>query len=549
MCDPNLNNKNDLPKFLPYILALGLFLTLIIAGSSLFKDFGVPIDETYQRQIALKNHTYIFNHDPSLLSFKDRYYGVTFELPLFWMSTRFAEPDAVYYRHLLLYLAFLVSLAVFYLIGLRLFRNPWWSLLAVGLLAFSPRIFSDAFYNSKDIAFMDVYILAIGTLLLIIDKTRKQEWKFTIFLIFLHAFTSAILIGTRIVGTMIIPISMAFIGIAIYGSGDSWKKVLILSALYLALTAGLTILFWPVLWHDPLREAINAFQQMSKYLEYGKGVLYMGYLYPSDALPWQYLPVWIGISTPLIVLAGFLLGISDWFSRMYLSFPKGKEKIGKGFFIWLSDQEMLQWLTILAWLIFPIVAIYWFNSVLYNGWRHLFFIYPAIVLFSTRGFSALHKHLSERTGRRTIGTIIIAVVLVIGLFEPLSYLARYHRYGTAYFNQLAGDTKTLRQRFEMDYWGLAYKEAIDYILATDPADKIPIYMAEVSGPDYINSGLSPEEKARITIMDSPDTGAHYFIGNFSFHPDEYEYADFLPEYFSVNIRGAKILVVYRFQQP
>jgi hypothetical protein len=539
-----MKNQDLFLKRSPYFFLFGLFIILLIIGFYTYKDYGVPIDETYQRQVALKNHTYIFNRDPSLLSFKDRYYGVTFELPLFWAATRFTGPETVYIRHLLLYLAFLASLMVFYLLSFRLFRNPWWSLLAVCLLAFSPRIFSDAFYNSKDIAFMDVFILAIGTLLLVIDRTRRQDWTFTVLLVCLHAFTSALLIGTRIIGVMVVPMSMILIGIGIYGAGRSWKQVLFLSVFYLVLTAAFTILIWPVLWHDPLREAINAFRQMSKYLEYGKGVLYLGNFYPSDTLPWHYLSVWIGISTPIIVLLGFIIGITDRIVRLYHSFPKGKERVIKGFFKWLSDQETLQWITVLAWLIVPLIAIDWFHSVLYNGWRHLFFIFPPIVLLSTHGFYALHKYFSERTRRPTLSTIIIAIALVVGLFEPISFLSRYHRYGTAYFNQLAGDPKTLHQRFEIDYWGLSYKEAIDYILATDKSDKIPIYMADVSGLDYIKSMLSPDQEARFVVLDSPDKGARYFIGNYSFHPNDYYPSNL--EYYSIIVRGDKILVVYRF---
>lgn len=320
MCDPDMNYKKNFLIFLPYILALGLFLTLIIAGPYLFKDFGVPIDETYQLQVAQKNHDYIINSDPSLLSFKDRYYGVVFEIPLFWIATRFTGPDTVYVRHLILYLAFLSSLVVFYLISLRLFRNPWWSLLAVCFLAFSPRIFSEAFYNSKDIAFMDVFILVIWTLVLVIDSAEKQKWPYTIFLVCTHALASALLIGTRILGTMIVPISVVLIGIAIYKIFRSWRKVFIFSALYLALTAGLTILIWPILWHDPLHELINAFQQMSRFNMYGKGVLFQGNLYPPEALPWQYLPAWIAISTPIIVLVGFMIGFGNWIKIIFTYF-------------------------------------------------------------------------------------------------------------------------------------------------------------------------------------------------------------------------------------
>jgi hypothetical protein len=532
-------------ELLPYLLALFFFVALFIAGLLIYKDFGVPIDESYQLQVAQKNHIYIFNSDPTLLSFKDRYYGVVFELPLFWASTRFTGLETVYVRHLLLFLAFLASVVIFYLLSLRLFHSPWWGLLAVITLAVSPRIFSDAFYNSKDIAFMDVFILSIWTLVLAVDIPEKRKWFYTCVLVFVHALASSLLIGTRIVGVMIVPISVTLLGIANLRINQSWRRTLMIIAIYLIVTAGATVLFWPVLWHDPLREFLNAFLQMSKYDVYGKAVLYLGQYYPSEALPWHYLPIWIGISTPIIILAGFVIGIGEWIRSTIQFFQGATENTLKKFGRWISNPDTLPWLAVAGWLVIPIISIYLFHSVLYNGWRHLFFIYPAIILFATRGFFSLHNWLSHMTGRRAEITILIILVLVVGLFEPISFLFRYHLYGTAYFNQLAGDPKTLRQRFELDYWGLSYKEAIDYILATDPGDRIPIYMADVSGLDYINSELAPEQKSRLVVLDSPDNGARYFIGNYTFHPTDYYPSSRV--YYSINVRGTEIIVVYQFQ--
>jgi hypothetical protein len=534
-------------KNVPLFLVLSLFSTLLVIGILIYRDFGVPIDESYQLQTAMVNHGYIFKNDATLLSYEDRYYGVIFELPLLWVSSRFTKPESMYVRHFLLYLAFLASLVIFYLLSRRLFNSSWWGLLAVCMLVFSPRIFADAFYNSKDIAFMEAFILAIWTLVLLIDGVKKKSRKLAICaLIFFHAIASSLLIATRVPGVMIIPISLILLFIAELESIKSWIQTPIVLLLYLVLTASFTVLFWPILWHDPLGEFINAFHYMSKLDDYGKAVLYLGEFIPSDELPWHYIPVWIGISTPVVVLVGFFPGLVNWIRSIGITAGKGKNRSIENLMIWISGQETLNWLAVIGWLAIPIIAVYWFHSVLYNGWRQMFFIYPAIVLFSVRGYSALHKWLSRYTGRLIEVTILTVLVIIVGLTEPVWFLIRYHPYGNVYFNQLAGDPATIRQRFETDYWGLSYKEAIDYILATDPSEKIPIYMADTSGLDYINSALSPEQMARFVILDSPDKGARYFVGDFSFHPEDYQYSQSSLEYYSINVRGIKILVVYQF---
>ena len=131
----------------------------------------------------------------------------------------------------------------------------------------------------------------------------------------------------------------------------------------------------------------------------GKQYYTSGQYYPSEALPWHYLPVWIGISTPIIILAGFVIGIGEWIRSTILFFQGVTDDTLKKIGRWVSNPDTLPWLAVAGWLVIPIISIYLFHSVLYNGWRHLFFIYPPIVLFSVRGFSAFHKWLSQLTGR------------------------------------------------------------------------------------------------------------------------------------------------------
>lgn len=528
------------------MLTLVFFITLMVVGVLIYKDYGVPYDEPGQIQIAVWNHRYIFNGDPTLLSYPFRYYGVTFELPLLELSSHVAKSESVNVRHLALYLSFLASLVVFYLFSRRLFRNPWWGLLAAGLLASSPRIFADAFYNSKDIPFMDVFIVSVWTLVLLIDSLLRKHSQLNIrALLGLHAAASAALIGTRVAGVAIVPLSLVLLLAVEWGSLKSWKHTVLDLLLYLALTAGLTVLFWPILWHDPVGEFLNAFKLMSRYDVYGKAVLYMGKYFPSTALPWHYLPVWIGISTPLIVLAGMIIGVVDGVGSLIVLIRKGFGRWIKSLARLISDSDALAWLAVLGWLVIPVVAVYGFRSVLYNGWRQMFFLYPALVLISVRGFSALYAWLVRYSHHWVGGTVVTLCVLAVGLAEPLGFMARYHPDENVYFNQLAGDPQTIRYRFEVDYWGLSYKQAIDYILAHDAGKEIPITVADTPGLDYIYSALSTAQRARLVILANQDNGARYFIGDFSFHPSDYYPSN--QEFFSITVRGVKIIVVYRLR--
>jgi hypothetical protein len=525
-------------RLLPDVIHFLFFVALIIIGLLVYKDYGIPWDESTQTQIGAQNYRYIFKGDPALLSSPNRYYGPVFEIPFLWLSSRSLIP-----RHLAIFLLFILGLFLFYQLARRLFHNPWWGLLAAGVLAASPRIFADAFYNTKDIPFMVAAIAAILTLVVLSDNLNKNRngWMICALLV-IHAGVSAVLISTRIVGIVIVPLTLFLLLIEILKSPAAWKTRLVVFLGTLVLTAGLTILFWPILWHNPWGEFVNAFLQMSKY-PFDRPMLYQGiFISPTDQ-PWHYIPVWIGITTPLMVLAGFLtsilvvIGYSFNEIRLLIS---GKSKIPV---LKSLDSEKFTWAVVVGWLAIPIAAVYIFHSVLYDGWRHLFFIYPAIVLISLFGLRVLVEWIMHFDLKLNGIRIAAGLFLLAGLAEPIWFMVRYHPHENVYFNAFAGDPSTLRKRFELDYWGLSYKQAVDFILANDPGNDIKIFVANPPGQDYINSGLPLDQKSRLIIMNDP-VNADYFVSEFRWHPADYPYPD---EYYSISIRGTKIMVVYRLR--
>jgi len=90
------------------------FFIILSIGILVFKDCGIPSDEPDQIYVAKLNRNYIFQHDPTVLIFRDCYYGVVFELPLLWLIAHFSIP-----RHLLLFLILFIGLIVFYTLAFR----------------------------------------------------------------------------------------------------------------------------------------------------------------------------------------------------------------------------------------------------------------------------------------------------------------------------------------------------------------------------------------------------------------------------------------------
>jgi hypothetical protein len=488
-----------------------------------YKQYGLAWDEPLQLNIGRTNWSYIKNHNPKLLTFNDRYYGPAYEIILLQLTKNNDIPQMFLDRHLVNFLFYFAGVGAFYWLAHRVFNSSWWALLASVFLMLSPRIFADSFYNTKDIPFMVVVIFAMCTLVLFLDRL---SWRTAV----LHAGASAFLLAIRVAGIFISVITIVFL-IAKWIFRPTPKKILgrevFAGSIYLILTISLTILFWPILWHNPLGEFVNSLSRMAQYPWIGN-ILYLGNMIKTDQLPWHYIPVWISISTQLLYLACFGLGVILMLAGLF-------HKSANWF-----EGESRDNLIILACFFCPLLAVIFLHSILYDAWRQMFFIYPAFLLASVQGIRLLTRIL-RRWLQPTILYSLVAISLIIGLLDPVLFMIRNHPYENIYFNHLAGvNMLQIKQRFDLDYWGLAYKNGIDYILDTDPGNKISIYMTDPPGEEYINNLLPDYQKNRLVIESSPDQ-ARYFVGNYRYHPEEYPYKN---KIYSVIVDGASILSVF-----
>ena len=170
----------------------------------------------------------------------------------------------------------------------------------------SPRIFADAFYNTKDIPFMVAFIFAMLSMLIFLRSAGLGNRGFAW-------------------GMQRFPDCHSCAGD--HHSGHylwrSWRQggsssaeplqavgvELLAGCMYLIFTMGLTIFFWPILWQNPLLEFGTSLQLMSQYNTWTGQFLYMGEILGRNKIPWHYIPVWISITTPLLYLAGFGIGV------------------------------------------------------------------------------------------------------------------------------------------------------------------------------------------------------------------------------------------------
>ncbi len=506
-------------KNLPFVF---LFISFLVLGFSVYKDYGVSFDEPSQRELnGLVNYHYITQGDyATLINGNEKYHGPAFEIALVLAEKVFNVTDSgeIYLlRHLLTFLSFALGVFFFYLVCVGFLKSEIIGIIGCACLILSPRIFAESFYNSKDVVFLSFTIINIYTTLLF-DKRK------TLPVLFLHALVTAFVIDIRVTGIIIPLISLFLLIIDLFLKTEIKRmKVALMGCIYLIVTIGFVILFWPVLWRNPVQHFMGAVAEMSHY--HWKGhVLYMGEFISADQLPWHYIPVWFFITTPIVYSILFFSGLLFFLRTLFKD----------GFMQLIRSKFMIINLTIFF---APLFAVIFLHSVVYDSWRHLYFIYPSFLLVSLYGFQKIQELISTKR----IAKISLYGILFVSLINTSFATIRLHPFENVYFNSFAGkDMENIKKKFELDYWGLSYKDGLNYILDHDTTSVIKVYPDNFSG--QVNLYIFPKERRKRIFFTESVTDATYFITNFRWHPEGFTNEK---EFYSIKTGNTEILAVYK----
>ncbi|MGB0916862.1 MAG: ArnT family glycosyltransferase [Flavobacteriales bacterium] len=457
-----------------------LLLCFTVMGILVYDDYGISWDEPMQRSYGQAAVEYALEGDTTLHQHDSRYHGPAFQMLLYSVEQTFATERTAYkIRHLFTFLFSVVGLAFFYKLLLALAFKPHWAGLGIIFLACSPRILAHSFYNSKDAVFMYMFIVCIYFL---VRFLQKPSFVLAIAL----GLCTGILIDIRILG-LFVPIFL--IGIWLIRSVRDFafaKKSAGLMVLSGSVSLLAIVAFWPTLWHNPIAEFGNALAKMGDY-PWDDFVLFEGVFAQPLDLPWYYLPKWVIISTPLAVLLFSALGLLPW----------------------LLDRDKPVWTKLLPviWLV-PFVIIVAKGATVYDGWRHVFFLYPALLILAVAGAKFAF---SRWSGLPFVKWIPVAVA-----FIPLVFIVRSHPHQQVYFNPLA--TENAWHNYEMDYWGLSYKQALEYVCETKPEGDLRLSVANSPGR-FNQMQLKQADIDRIVWLNRDS--ADFFLSNFRF-PGEHK---------------------------
>jgi hypothetical protein len=168
---------------------------------------------------------------------------------------------------------------------------------------------------------------------------------------------------------------------------------------------------------------------------------------PAADLPWHYLPTWLAITLPPVVLAGAAVSIARF---------------------WTVRVSRVQLAALWAFVLVPATYAIVRHLTLYDGIRHMFFIVPPIAVIAASGWDYLLLHAKGRA------RLVVVAVLAAGLAEPLLFQVRNHPNQTVYFSPIAGGPRGAFGRFDMDYWGNCVQAAVDWTATQAQTARTPI---------------------------------------------------------------------------
>jgi hypothetical protein len=526
-----------------------IFLAYLLFGTILVGDYGLSMDEPVQRKHGIVAFEYVneligFYPDlPDLTvehlpNYDHRDYGMLFQMVAYGLELALGidnTRDVFRLRHLMVFVLFWAAAWVFYRILYQRFRSVPLALAGVLMLVLSPRIFGNSMYNPKDIPLLCWFVFAFYTHIRFMDKKDRYGPV-------LHGLACALAIGSRVVGVVWPVLSLGYLLCQLIAR-QSFRAELMLNikriSFYLLFLLPFTFILWPVLWEDPIGGFIHSFNSMKQFRWYAE-MLYLGQMVQSTELPWHYIPVLISVTTPLVILLAICSGLAVMFRKAWTY----KLKL-------FTNVTLGQDTVALGAALIPLMAVVLFGSVLYNGWRHLYFIYPFLVYLGVLGINALINVYRRKRSNLMVKVFAVGLLSLAtwDLGNTVYFLIKYHPHQSVYFNFLAGDVE---KNFERDYYGMSYKEGLSQLLERYPDKSLKIYSRDFVG--RINTMVfSKQDAERLVFVDTIEE-ADFFMTLFTFRSrQEYqkytqnEYPYNQPIDFAVKVKDYKTLEVIKLK--
>ena len=288
----------------------------------------------------------------------------------------------------------------------------------MALFLLHPRLYAHSFINSKDLPFLAAFMIA----LYLVHRAFRRE---TLGAYLLCGVGVGLLVNLRVMGLVLFAAVLVPRALdAAFARGREGRGRALLTTGAFALAAILTYhASLPGLWTDPpghFTEMVRALS--SDQIPSDAENLFRGErLHSLDGPPFDYLPVWAGITTPPAVLLLALAG------AVALAGRGARRPLDA-----LRNTPLRFGMVLIVLPVATVAAVVVVGSNVHDGWRHLYFLYAPVPLLAVFGLRWLIRGRWMRAGAYALAVAAIAVTVVA--------MVRIHPHEANYFNALTDRT-------------------------------------------------------------------------------------------------------------
>jgi Dolichyl-phosphate-mannose-protein mannosyltransferase len=467
-------------------VTLGTILVLLT-----FRDYGVTWDEdahNWYGNFVLDYYLSFFD-DKTALHWRDLYnYGAVFDMVAAALNR--VSPIGVYEtRHLLNGLVGILGvIGCCKLAGVVAGARA--GFIAAVFLLLTPNYYGQMFNNPKDIPFAVGVVWAIYYMVRIVPTLPRPPPR----LLAKLGVAVGMSMGVRIGGLLLLcylALLLAFDGtwravearrVAIlFGSAwTSFWRVFVPVAL---VAYPVMLLFWPWAQTDPIENPLRALAFFS-HQTFPFHTLFAGQSVSAADLPWTYLPIYIALALPELVLA--LLLCAPIVAAAILLRRASQ----------IRRDPALAYFVVGLGIVFPVAYAIAIKAVLFDGMRHFIFVLPLIAVIAAIIADQGLTRLAQFPYRRPI----LAVLALYGVAH-VSIMAMLHPDQYVYYNAFVGGTEGAEHKFKLDYWANSYAEAVQ---------GLEDYLRGIYGADF------EEREFTVAVCGPPISANYYFPPNFRF---------------------------------
>ena len=465
------------------VWALAVCLLFAAIGVAVFDDYGMGGDEVIQRSIGhatVRSWVGLGGGDALSIHY-NRFYASVFEgfLALAERLLGLDDSRSVYLaRHLLTHLFFLLGGFFCSLLAYRLFDSRLLALFALVLFLLHPRLYGHSFVDSKDIPFLVMFMLSLH----FVHRAFRRD---TAGAFLLCGAAVGLLTNLRIMGVMLFAAVLAMRACDFFQASEPRERKRLGTTGAVFLIAGALTLYAtsPWLWRNPF-EFVTGLAVLSRHPTRTIS-LFQGELTWWPEIPPHYIPVWVAITTPPVTLLLSLAGAASVLRSLW-DRPRHA----------LRNTDLRFALLLVACVASTVLAIVVLGSNIYDGWRHVYFLYAPLCLLAVFGLRWLAS-----VGGRPLLRKGVYVAAAAGVAVAAVETTSIHPYQALYFNFLVDrhTPERLRSRYDMDYLGIAFREGLEHLLRRHPSS--PIYVGRSRLLDFSNLEiLPPADRRRIVVI-------------------------------------------------